>query len=154
MKQDLNNFDPVEEFVETEDSASEAGFSLLEILVALAIIASLAALVGPRLLGQVDKSKVTTAKVQIKMLETSLTTYMADGGSLPTGGDALQVLVRNVNNDSNWAGPYLSEPEIPMDPWGNPYVYTPPTQSGDIGNIVSLGADKQPGGSGMNADIG
>lgn len=137
-----------------EDNHPEAGFSLLEILVALAIIASLAALVGPRLLGQVDKSKVTTAKVQIKMLETALTTYMADGGSLPNGDDALQVLVRNVNNDSYWAGPYMSEPELPLDPWGTAYVYTQPTQAGDIGNVSSLGADRQPGGSGLNADIG
>lgn len=131
----------------------EAGYSLLEILVALAIIASLAALVGPRLLGQVDKSKLTTAKVQINMLKTALSTYYTENGLLPTGTDGLQVLVNNIGNDPKWAGPYLSEPVIPLDPWGTPYQYTPPTQSGDVGIIFSLGADKQPGGSGLDADI-
>lgn len=131
----------------------EQGFSLLEILVSLAIIATLAALVGPRLLGQVDKSKVTTAKVQINMLETALSTYYAEGGGLPTGSQGLEVLVTNINNDPSWAGPYLSEETIPLDPWGTPYQYTPPTQPGSAGTIFSLGADKQPGGSGLDADI-
>lgn len=131
----------------------EQGYSLLEILVALAIIASLAALVGPRLLGQVDKSKVTTAKVQINMLETALSTYYAEGGALPVNSDGLQVLVTNINNDPNWAGPYLTEAVIPLDPWGTPYQYTPPTAPGSVGTVFSLGADKQPGGSGLDADI-
>jgi general secretion pathway protein G len=131
----------------------EAGYSLLEILVAVAIIASLAALVGPRLLGQVDKSKVTTAKVQIKMLETALMTYYSEGGALPEGSEGLEILVRNLQNDPNWAGPYLSEEVIPLDPWGSGYQYLPPARPGSIGEVFSLGADKQPGGNGLNADI-
>ena len=155
MTQDSNDLGPVEEFLETEGSSAEAGFSLLEILVALAIIASLAALVGPRLLGQVDKSKVKTAQVQIQMLETSLKNYvLVDGGTLPETGDVLQVLVSNVNNDPNWAGPYLSEDSVPLDPWGSPYVFTPGVGRNGIGEIISLGADKQAGGNGINADIG
>lgn len=132
---------------------AEAGYSLLEILVALAIIASLAALVGPRLLGQVDKSKLTTAKVQINMLETALSTYYTELGLLPTSSEGLEVLVTNIHGDPKWAGPYLSENVMPLDPWGMPYQYAPPTQSGEVGTVFSLGADKQPGGSGLDADI-
>lgn len=132
---------------------AQAGYSLLEILVALAIIASLAALVGPRLLGQVDKSKVTTAKVQIKMLETALMTYYSEGGPLPESSEDLSVLVVNTKNDPNWAGPYLAEDIIPLDPWGSSYQYIPPATPGSIGEVFSLGADKQPGGTGLNADI-
>lgn len=131
----------------------ESGFSLLEILVALAIIASLAALVGPRLLGHVDKSKVTTAKVQIKMLETALTTYYSEGGVLPGSTEELNILVVNTKNDPNWGGPYLAEGQIPLDPWGSPYQYIPPAEPGNVGEVFSLGLDKQPGGTGLNADI-
>ncbi len=132
---------------------AEAGYSLLEILIAVAIMASLAALVGPRLLGQVDKSKVTTAKVQVKMLETALMTYYSEGGSLPGNTEELNVLVENIRNDPNWSGPYLAEDQIPLDPWGSPYQYNPPTEPNSIGEVFSLGADKQPGGTGLNADI-
>ena len=134
----------------------EAGYSLLEILVVLAIIASLAALVGPRLIGQVDKSKTTTAKVQIQMLETALTDYYTEVGVLPNATEGLEVLVTNVANSENWRGPYLSldgEETLPLDPWGSPYQYRPPTRPGDIGTIFSMGADKQEGGSGLDADI-
>ena len=133
----------------------EAGYSLIEILVVLAIIASLAALVGPRLLGQVDKSKVTTAKVQARMLETALTTYYSDGGALPTSTAGLEVLVRNISNAQSWNGPYLDsdDGQLPLDPWGTPYQYTPPSSPGSIGNVFSFGADKAVGGTGINKDI-
>lgn len=145
--------EPKHRSIRSRQGRGEAGYSLLEILVALAIIASLAALVGPRLLGQVDKSKLTTAKVQINMLETGLSTYYTESGRLPVSSEGLQVLVTNINNDPDWAGPYLSEKVMPLDPWGTPYQYTPPTQAGEVGTVFSLGADKQPGGSGLDADI-
>lgn len=145
--------EPRHSSIGSRQGGGEAGYSLLEILVALAIIASLAALVGPRLLGQVDKSKLTTAKVQINMLETALSTYYTESGLLPASSEGLEVLVTNINNDPEWAGPYLSEKVMPLDPWGTPYQYTPPTQAGEVGTVFSLGADKQPGGSGLDADI-
>ncbi|MEO1476744.1 MAG: type II secretion system major pseudopilin GspG [Pseudomonadota bacterium] len=138
------------------DRTSEAGYSLLEILVVLAIIASLAALVGPRLIGQVDKSKVTTAKVQIEMLETALTDYYTEVGILPNASEGLEVLVKNVTNHDRWRGPYLdldAGQDLPLDPWGSPYQYRPPTGPGQIGTVFSMGADREIGGSGQNADI-
>lgn len=134
----------------------EAGYSLLEILVVMAIIGSLAALVGPRLIGQVDKSKTTTAKVQIKMLEAALTDFYTEMGVLPTSSEGLEILVNNVSNLEGWQGPYLSVDEgesVPLDPWGSPYQYRPPTRPGDIGTIFSLGADRAVGGTGLDADI-
>ncbi|MEM9667521.1 MAG: type II secretion system major pseudopilin GspG [Pseudomonadota bacterium] len=138
------------------ERVSEAGYSLLEILVVLAIIASLAALVGPRLIGQVDKSKVTTAKVQIEMLETALTDYYTEVGILPNASEGLEVLVKNVTNHDRWRGPYLdidAGESLPLDPWGSPYQYRPPSGPGQIGTIFSMGADRQIGGSGQDADI-
>lgn len=136
--------------------AREAGYSLIEILVVMAIIGSLAALVGPRLLGQVDKSKMTTAKVQIKMFETALTNYYTDSGMLPASTEELQVLVENTTGLDTWQGPYLDADEpgvLPLDPWGAPYQYEPPVETGSIGTVMSLGADKAPGGTGANKDI-
>jgi general secretion pathway protein G len=138
---------------EVLSARGEQGFSLLEILVALAIIATLTALVGPRLLGQVDKSKETTAKVQIKMMKTALTTYIADGGSTPSAEEGLAVLIRNLANSPSWNGPYLDGDELPKDPWGGDYQYVSPNREGDTGKIVSFGADQEPGGEGLNADI-
>ncbi len=133
--------------------ASEAGYSLLEILVGLAIISALTALVAPRLIGQVDKSKTVTAEAQIKMLSTSLETMRMDIGRYPTAEEGLSLLVQPAGDEPLWNGPYLSG-ALPEDPWGNLYKYSPDL-SGDkvIPRIFTLGADNVPGGSGMDADI-
>lgn len=139
---------------ETRKRTGEEGYSLLEILVVMAIIGSLAALVGPRLIGQVDKSKTTTAKVQIEMLKTALTDYYINVGVLPTSTEGLEVLVRNVSNQDGWSGPYLEGVDaVPLDPWGSPYQYQPPERPGEFGHIVSFGADGQAGGDGLNEDV-
>jgi general secretion pathway protein G len=135
-------------------SVAGAGFTLLEMLVVLVIIGLLAGLVGPQLLGRVDTSKVSAAQTQARMLKTSLETMRLDVGRFPTKEEGLELL-NNTPKDERlarrWHGPYLSE-DVPLDPWGNAYVYAP---EGDTSIILySLGADGEPGGEGINADVG
>lgn len=130
-----------------------AGYSLLEILIVLAIIALIAALVGPRLFAQLDHAKVTTARVQVKSLETALSTMELDIGRYPTEGEGLKLLVDGDRKAApGWNGPYLSG-ALPNDPWGRPYVYDPPTDRAHPPRVHSLGADGKPGGEGDAADI-
>lgn len=130
------------------------GYSLMEILVAVAIIAVLATLVAPRLFGQLDRSRVTAAETQIDMLETALDTMRLDIGRYPTEEEGLALLISPSEAvEPMWAGPYL-DGELPADPWGNPYRYAPAETAADRGQVYSLGADNAEGGSGLDADIG
>ena len=135
-------------------ATASAGFTLLEMLVVLVIIGLLAGLVGPQLLGRVDTSKVAAAQTQAKMLKTSLETMRLDVGRFPTKDEGLLLLNTPPKDERmarRWHGPYLSE-DVPLDPWGNSYVYAP---EGDASIILySLGADGEPGGEGINADVG
>ena len=125
----------------------------MEVLIAVAIIAVLATLVGPRLLGQLDRSKVTAATTQIRMIETSLDTMRLDIGRYPTQEEGLALLQTPTDSVSGmWAGPYL-DGGLPQDPWGRPYLYRAGGGS-DRGQVFSYGADGEEGGSGNNADIG
>lgn len=134
------------------------GFSLLEILVVLAIIALIAAVVGPRLFAQLDRSKTTTARLQIRSLEAALETMRLDIGRLPTEQEGLNLLMQaDAAQTPGWAGPYLDN-AVPADPWARPYVYSPPSAEalaagGARAKVVSYGADGQPGGEGVNADV-
>lgn len=140
---------------------SRAGFSLLEILVVLAIIALIAAVVGPRLFTQLDRSKVTTARLQIRSLEAAVETMRLDIGRLPTEQEGLGLLMQaDTTSVPGWAGPYLDK-ALPLDPWARPYVYVAPKAAdsslpalqSDSATIISYGADGQSGGNGLNADI-
>lgn len=137
------------------------GFSLLEILVVLAIIALIAAVVGPRLFAQLDRSKTTTARLQIRSLEAALETMRLDIGRLPTEQEGLDALVQaDPSQIAGWAGPYLDK-ALPADPWARPYVYVPPPAdaTGAPGapdaraRVISYGADGAEGGEGVNADV-
>ncbi len=141
--------------------AVRSGYSLLEILVVLAIIALIAAVVGPRLFAQLDRSKTQTARLQIRSIEAALQTMRLDIGRLPTEQEGLQLLMQaDVNQTPGWSGPYLDR-SLPSDPWGRPYIYAPPpaTADGSPGapesspRVLSYGADGQEGGEGANADV-
>lgn len=132
-----------------------SGFSLIEILVVLVIIGMLAGLVGPRLFSKVDSSKARTALTQVKMLKTALQTFRLDLGRFPTTEEGLAALdTRPEAPDAQlWAGPYLDEP-LPPDPWGNPYQYRAEPAAGQEVTLFSFGADGEPGGEGIAADVG
>jgi general secretion pathway protein G len=134
--------------------AAKGGYSLLEILIVLTIIALIAALVGPRLFAQLDRSKVTTARVQVRALETALATMRLDLGRDPTPSEGLNLLVQADRGAvAGWSGPYLSG-GLPLDPWGHPYVYQPPSDDQQsAAKVISLGSDGKPGGTGNAADI-
>ena len=130
----------------------QRGITLIEMLVVVTIIALFAALVGPKLFGNVDKAKITAARDQINTFLTALGNYKLDTGVFPTTEQGLQALRVRPENQPQWAGPYLTK-DIPMDPWGRPYLYKYPGDHGDEPDVISLGADGQPGGDGINADI-
>lgn len=137
---------------------NDAGYSLLEILVVMAIIGTLMSLVAPRLLGNVDKSKVIAAKAQARSLRLALDSYKLDTGRYPNLQEGLQALITAPQNETNgWFGPYMDVTELPKDPWGHPYQYEPPetTPSGRATSpkVTSLGADNLPGGTGFDADV-
>ena len=133
----------------------ETGFTLIEILVVLVILGLLAGLVGPRLFGKVDSSKVRTAETQVRMLKTALQTYRLDVGRYPRAEEGLAALQQRPEGADvpTWAGPYLDE-NLPADPWGNPYQYRDEPAGGQEFTLYSFGADGASGGEGLAADIG
>lgn len=126
------------------------GFTLLELLVVVAIIGLLAAYVGPRYFSQLGKSESAVAKAQIEAFAKALDNYRLDVGRYPTTEQGLAALGASTGS-KKWNGPYLAK-ELPVDPWGNPYRYKAPGAKGDF-EILSYGKDGLPGGSGDDADI-
>jgi general secretion pathway protein G len=127
------------------------GFTLLELLVVVAIIGLLAGIVAPRYFGQLSKSEVGTAKAQIDALEKSLDQYRLDTGHYPSTEQGLNALFERPQNEPKWGGPYLKK-AVPPDPWGNAFIYRVPGQKGDY-DVISYGKDGRPGGTGEDADI-
>ena len=130
----------------------QAGVTLIEMMVVVVIIALFAALVLPRMMGQADKARKTAARAQINAYMTALGSYKLDTGIYPATDQGLQALRAKPENANNWQGPYTDK-EIDNDPWGHAYLYRFPGEHGDGPDIVSYGADGQPGGDGINADI-
>ena len=130
----------------------QAGVTLIEMLVVVTIIALFAALVAPRMLRRSDTARVTAARAQINSFMTALGAYKLDTGLFPTTEQGLQALRVKPQGVNQWEGPYLPQ-EIPVDPWARPYVYKYPGEHGDEPDIISYGADGQPGGEGINGDI-
>jgi len=118
--------------VEAANSRSQSGFTLLELLVVVAIIGLLVGYVAPRYFSQVGKSEVQVARAQLDAVEKALDQYRLDTRRYPTGEQGLTALVARPANEPNWAGPYLKR-ALPNDPWGRPYVYTDLSQKGSRG---------------------
>lgn len=130
----------------------EAGYTLVEILVVLAIIAMIMGLVGPRVLSYLSDSKTKAASIQIKNLSAALDLYYLDTGKYPNEAEGLTSLIEKPQSGSAWNGPYLKTEVLPADPWGNPYLYRANSEDRSY-EIVSLGADGREGGTGADADI-
>lgn len=132
--------------------ANSRGFTLLELLVVILIIGLLTGIVAPRFMGQVSRSEVTTARAQLDALDKALQSYRIDTGRFPTTTQGLKALVAQPAEESRWRGPYL-QGDVPVDPWGNAYQYRSPGSNGRDFEVMSLGKDRAPGGSGDDTDI-
>jgi general secretion pathway protein G len=130
----------------------QAGVTLIEMLVVLMIIGLFAALVAPRMFRKSDQARVTAARAQINSFMTALGAYKLDTGTFPTTEHGLQALRDRPAGLTQWDGPYLPQ-EIPVDPWARAYVYKFPGEHGDEPDIISYGADGQPGGEALNSDV-
>ncbi|TFZ06572.1 type II secretion system protein GspG [Ramlibacter henchirensis] len=131
----------------------QAGFTLIELMVVLVIIGVLAALIVPNVLDRADDARATAARTDVNNLMQALKLYRLDNQRYPTAEQGLQALVARPAagpQPINWK-PYLER--LPNDPWGRPYQYLNPGVKGEI-DVMSYGADGQPGGEGKNADVG
>ena len=131
----------------------ESGFTLVEMLVVIAIIGLVMGLVGPRVLSYLGESKVKAARLQIESFGSALDLFYLDVGRYPSAGEGLTALVERPAGAQVWSGPYLKNASVPADPWGHAYIYRVPGEKGPY-QIVSLGSDGQEGGTGTAADIG
>ncbi len=127
------------------------GFTLLELLVVMVIIGLLAGYVGPKYFSQIGKSEIKVARAQIDALDKSLDQFRLDTGHYPSMEDGLAVLITRPASEVKWDGPYLKK-GVPLDPWGNPYVYKIPGEHSEY-DLLSYGKDGQQGGEGEAADI-
>jgi general secretion pathway protein G len=127
------------------------GFTLLELLVVMVIIGLLAGYVGPKYFSQIGKSEVKAARAQIDSLGKALDQLRLDTGHFPSTEEGLAALITRPANQPKWDGPYLTK-NVPVDPWGNPYIYKFPGEHGEY-DLISKGKDGQPGGEGEAADL-
>lgn len=126
----------------------QSGFTLVELLLVLVILALIAGLVLPGIIGKAESAKAKAASSQISRISMSVESFYLDTGNTPA---SLDQLVNEPSGVSGWNGPYIKN-SLLKDPWGQPYKYSVPGQHGDF-DIVSYGADRQQGGEGKNADI-
>jgi general secretion pathway protein G len=135
---------------------NKSGFTLIEIMVVIVILAMLAALVGPKLMGRTDDAKIQTTRTQVGNLETALKFYKLDNGTYPSTEQGLNALVAKptvgVIPKSYKEGGYLEKKQVPKDGWGNDYLYVSPGEHGDY-DLFSYGADGAKGGEGENSDL-
>lgn len=129
----------------------QSGFTLIEVMVVVVILGILASIIIPKVMDRPDTARITKAKSDLRALESMLGLYKLDHFKYPDGGNGLQALVSPPSTSGGKSSPYIGK--LPKDPWGNPYQYLNPGVHGEI-DIFTLGADKQPGGEGSNADIG
>ena len=133
---------------------TQRGFTLIEIMVVVIIIGLLAAIVAPNVIGNIDKANQTRAAADIRRIDEQMKFFYYDNSRFPTTEQGIEALVTQPNdpNIRNWrSGGYLES--MPMDPWGNPYLYLYPGNNREF-DVYSLGRDGRPGGEGYDADIG
>ncbi|MFN3498405.1 MAG: type II secretion system major pseudopilin GspG [Pannonibacter indicus] len=128
------------------------GFSLIEVLVALTILAIIVGIVGPRAAAFLGKSKEKAAGLQIKSIQSSLELYYIDTGNYPSEAAGLAALVTPPSGVRGWAGPYIDSPQALDDPWGRAYIYKSPGETRPY-EISTLGRDGREGGTGEDRDI-
>ena len=134
-----------------ENRTSEKGFTLIELIVVLVILALLAAVVVPNVTKHLAESKNKIARIQITELESALQMFAFDVGRYPTNSEGLQALVSNPGNVESWKGPYVKNGTLPMDPWDKPYVYHNPGAHSNEFDLLSTGAS---GVEGQGGEIG
>ena len=138
--------------MKTTRKKSQQGVTLIEMLVVMTIIGLIAGLVTVNVIRQGEAAKRNAARAQISIFMNALGIYKLDTGVYPPTSQGLQALRVKAGDLPNWAGPYLPK-DVPLDPWGRPYEYKYPGEHGDEPDLISLGADGQPGGDASNADI-
>ncbi|MDQ2798605.1 MAG: type II secretion system major pseudopilin GspG [Armatimonadota bacterium] len=131
---------------------SRRAFTLIEMLVVILILAILAALIIPRLVGRTSDAKIAKAKSDIATLSSLLQQYRLDSDRYPTTEEGLNALRVRPSSARGWKGPYTTK-DISLDPWNNPYVYQSPGPDGQDFLITCYGSDGAPGGEGDAADI-
>lgn len=133
------------------------GFTLIELLVVIVIIGVLASVVGPRFFGRTEQGKIAAARSQIENISIALDNYQLDTGYYPSSEQGLQALIRQPSGNppaQGWRGPYLKAQEIPVDPWGNAFVYVSPGKvNTEWYDLVSYAKDGREGGDGDAGDI-
>ena len=141
MNENGDNFMKRNRFVGQYSRAGRSrGFTLIEMLLVLVILGTLAAIVIPKFAGRTEQARVTAAKTQIANFKTALDAFEVDNGYYPKGKDGMLSLVQKPNDAANWHGPYLDN--IPNDPWGHPYVYECPGKRNESSyDITSIGPD-------------
>ena len=139
---------PQASFRPVPSKASQAGFSLIEIIVVVVLIGGIVAFAASKILGGQDRANVKLAQAQVQTLAEKIQQFQMDTGTLP---GSLSELVKAPADANGWLGPYARDPEL-VDPWKQPYTYKVPGESGPF-DLVSLGADRKVGGDSVNADI-
>lgn len=134
-------------------SRTTRGFTLLELMVVLVILALLGTVAAPRITKHLRDAKVQTAKIQVDALSAAVESFHIDLGRLPSNDEGLSVLVERPSSAEHWDGPYLKKRESLIDPWGVPFKYRVPGQFNDF-DVYSFGSDKREGGEKEASDVG
>lgn len=137
--------------MQSRRNKSTEGVSILEMMVVLGIMALIIGLAAPRAIGYLDRAKAQTTELQLHEVRGALQLLYIDVGRFPTDAEGLASLIEQPGTMTNWRGPYLSDPDSLLDPWGRRFVYELNSQREF--ELMSLGRDGEPGGSGDDADI-